>query len=176
MRTMRRQMAAMALGITTLAMVAAAQTNTFPATGNVGIGTTAPQTQLQVGGGTMGPLDSNIAVIIGSGAAGSGIQLNSYNDSGKQGTIENWNGLLSLSAGTNGAGGSDGIQFNTANTTRMSVINNGNVGIGTTTPGATYANTKLEVNGYIQTDAGIYFPPLQQNLWVDSGSGSRPRV
>jgi hypothetical protein len=40
----------------------------------------------------------------------------------------------------------------------MTITEPGNVGIGTTNPGATYANTKLEVNGYIQTDAGIYFP------------------
>jgi hypothetical protein len=48
--------------------------------------------------------------------------------------------------------------FDASQAERVRIDHSGNVGIGTTNPGTTYANTKLEVNGYIQTDAGIYFP------------------
>ena len=53
MRTMHNRMMGLALMIAAFAMSAAAQ-NTFPASGNVGIGTTNPQNALDLGDGTGG--------------------------------------------------------------------------------------------------------------------------
>ncbi len=68
-------------------------------------------------------------------------------------------GVFNLyNSATTPAGQSVTVQLNGSTSGNSFFNTGGNVGIGTTTPGTAYANTKLEVNGYIQTDAGIYFP------------------
>jgi len=57
-----------------ISSVAMAQTNTFPATGNVGIGTTTPQSKLEINGGLS---VSGINAINGINGFGNVIQINS---------------------------------------------------------------------------------------------------
>jgi hypothetical protein len=116
--------------------------------GNVGVATTAPASLFDV-----------------FGSASFGVPTFGGNGLGTDGKFQILTGGASpiadrLVFGTDNSGWKMAISKNSAGTITdlMTVQDNGNVGIGTTNPGATYANTKLEVNGYIQTDAGIYFP------------------
>jgi hypothetical protein len=126
--------------------------------GNVGIGTTSPVTGLDVRTspysnttarfGTTRPIYIvNDDPIIG---------FNQYYDSGWKAGTSGWSGNVGLNA-------SGDIYFNTStasvaanaavtNNLRMTILNNGNVGIGTTSPTA-----KLEVTGNIlATEGAIY--------------------
>jgi len=101
---------------------------TFDNEGNVGIGTTSPARELHI-----------------SSASGAQIKL--------QGTTGNWNGLEFLSTGYNGYMGMEDnsgrffIDMN-SNGEDLSIIQSGNVGIGTTAPAA-----KLEIS-QVASDAG----------------------
>nr|WP_068892581.1 hypothetical protein [Pedobacter panaciterrae] len=134
------------LALITLGYDSFAQTNTFPASGSVGIGTTAPASLLHLNGiTTTNPLG---AVILTIQAAHSSATL------GSGGIIKFTNNLASADAAaiktyTEGAGNVS-LRFQTGYGTgtlvdRMTISNTGNVGIGTTTP-----NAKLAVNGTIR--------------------------
>ena len=119
-----------------------AQNNTFPTTGNVGIGTTSPSSKLS---------------IVGSNNTGNLKIANSTNNAG-----DKW--WMGFNHGTNTAddndrarigvdilsGGAGRLFFTTglmnSQTERMRIDENGNVGIGTASPAQ-----KLDVNGTIQT-------------------------
>ena len=111
--------------------------------GNVGIGTTSPARELHI-----------------SSASGAQIKL--------QGTTGNWNGLEFLSAGYNGYMGMEDnsgrffIDMN-SNGDDLSIIQSGNVGIGTTSPG--YG---LDVNRNLNQVAGFQSP--NPNTWIDINS------
>ena len=90
-------------------------------TGNVGIGTTSPNYKLEVSG-TLGVNRTDGIIFAGSAAAGLGNKITSD-------TSNNFIFSTSLPS----------IPY--ATSTRMTILNNGNVGIGTTSP-----DTKLEVS------------------------------
>jgi hypothetical protein len=184
------------IGVACMALSAAAQ-NTFPATGNVGIGTTNPANLLDVEGGAIrigtGLAEWPAQAIIAAGSDGHNINLfpslggGNYNNivqAGDQAIIYSngtlgsggfviaplasttsglrmdGNGLVKFSRGTNnlvidgmwGGVGSSGPVVLSANgeaTPQLALATSGNVGIGTTTPGA-----QLEVNGAIKLTAG----------------------
>jgi hypothetical protein len=98
----------------------------FPA-GNVGIGTTSPSHKLSVFGG-----DAIFTQYIGTGNGSSFTIVNSTTTS---------NGTA-LQASYFGSGGYGPLKFEVGGSERMRITSNGNVGIGTTSPG-----NNLEVRG-----------------------------
>jgi hypothetical protein len=125
-----------------------AQTNVFPSDGNVGIGTTNPQAKLDV--------ENNILLGLGSPAYGVRIKANFPSYSGgwsrgffvvNQDNSTNYIGLGVLGSCSNGITTMDrawiGPDYNNP---YMNFLLNGNVGIGTTTPGS-----KLEIFNTAQT-------------------------
>ena len=108
-----------------------AQTNTFPPTGNVGIGTTAPQRTLHiVNGGICMEQETLPPGLFGWQVAPGGSGDNSFLGFHED-TLPNHDGIW-----------------------RMVINKGGNVGIGTTSPGS-----RLTVSGMIEsTSGGIKFP------------------
>jgi hypothetical protein len=138
----------LAIVITVLmAASAAAQTNTFPSSGNVGIGTTIPSNKLSIYGDYNGtsdtwPADPATGQLVLHGATDSSLALGLG--------VDTTNNVIRVQGQVIGSG-SLPISLNP---------NGGNVGIGTTAPGAT-----LEVNGTAKIDgaltvgsSGIVFP------------------
>lgn len=103
--------------------------------GNVGIGTTSPASKLQVAGGNL-QLDSGQSIFWGSSG----------------------NDQIQMSAGTN-------IRMILGGTERVRVDNNGNVGIGTTSPGY-----KLDVNGTINSGGGSLAYRIGGSLFAGASS------
>jgi hypothetical protein len=148
--------------------LAHAQTNTFPATGNAGIGTTSPGQSLAIAGGflsastnsgqyTLTQLDSSTSPIATANAVGAvwggDTIVRSY-----------WGVSIDINAGDSGNGGASepnsripGVTAFTVNSrnstssfqTLFSILNSGYVGIGTTSPGAA-----LEVDGNVKLTSG----------------------
>jgi len=120
----------------TLSLNAIAQTNTFPTSGNVGIGTTNPQTSLDVNG--------NIRASYSGADIGGSITIANPTKTGN-GQASSWC-IYNMSGGYNNS-----LQFwaydNVGCTSgglcnnRFTLMDNGNVGIGTTSP-----QTLLNVN------------------------------
>jgi hypothetical protein len=137
--------------------------------GKVGIGTTSPGEMLSVNGGSLG-------AYYNSGYGIRGI----FNHSGNSSGILSAGGLQIASQGTDNAGnGSGDINFfvtssNSAGaftdgtyTQAVKIKYNGNVGIGTTSPGA-----KLDVNGSIYSAGQIRANTLSLLMWGTDAAGT----
>jgi hypothetical protein len=123
--------------ITIGASIALAQTNTFPSSGNVGIGTTSPNgAQLHISQNTVNGADG--LKIENTAASGSFpyLQLGQAGSSGWG--VNGWAnaGLIegTASGGLVVSGYAGPIKFQTARTTRAFIDSSGNFGIGTTSP------------------------------------------
>ncbi len=110
--------------------------------GNVGIGTTDPSTPLSMGGSW-----GNSGLTVGNGSASAGVVLHSHPSSPYS--------SLRFATGAGGAydqgfvlynHNANFMSFGTARGTRMTIDSSGNLGVGTTSPGATFpVLTRLDV-------------------------------
>jgi hypothetical protein len=135
---MNRHACSVLLGMVLVAVSASGQ-NTFPSSGNAGIGTTAPQDLLDVRGNT---LIYNGTLLLGGPA----------NLWGVNGSTQLNGNYASPVAGRLSFGDGSGWKFSIGRFGPVDLVtfqDNGNVGIGTTTPG-----TKLEINGNLKLSAG----------------------
>ncbi len=136
------------------------------AMGGVGIGTTAPSSMLHVredrDGNSVLTIDNQS---VGTGS-GQGIYLNSEDGIGTGGTFilafDNSHGSApaTMRIGNNVSGGK--IDFVTGAQVRLTITNAGNVGIGTTTPGAL-----LHVNGTAGNGTGVWSTVSDKRLKKD---------
>jgi len=135
--------------------------------GNVGIGTASPQSILSIGGSN--PVISTDTTDVGghtkrltlrgSGGAGDAGAIYLY---GNDYTLEGNRGDIQIVAGNTG---NEDISFYTDNTqNRMIIKEGGNVGIGTTSPGA-----KLEVAGTIVADPN-YATGTRTSSWTTTST------
>jgi hypothetical protein len=144
-----------------IAMTVVAQTNTFPVSGNVGIGTTNPQISLDVNG---------MVRMTGFGSPSSGVGLELGYVSAVGGILQGYNRSLSSYIPVAIAGST--VSLNIGATTFFQINPSGNVGIGTTLPGA-----RLEVNGNIRLTSGsgasVTFADgtVQSTAWTGSLCG-----
>ena len=105
-------------------------------TGNVGIGTTSPSSKLTVDAGDVTLTNGNLYVAIGSG--------NNY--SSRLSTALNYPNVDTYLDSIGGGGWEGRLNFRTSSngsslTTKMTITDSGNVGIGTTSPGVRFVNS-----------------------------------
>jgi len=126
--------------------------------GNVGIGTTSPPSKLSVSGGTLS--------VSGSGAGFGVVKLGDPTDSNPYvGIYRSAAAAIATSGNFLNLGGYDGIAFTTGaaqlsgQSERMRILQNGNVGIGTTSPSSilhlesSEPTLKIKSSGYYNTSA-----------------------
>jgi hypothetical protein len=161
--------------------------------GNVGIGTTSPNTILEVNGQTIIDHKTGTSRLTIASTSGATPFLTFGGSSG--GIIETATNTLSMRFGSNTTASS--VDFEPAKVTfrtggffsyeRMTINSTGNVGIGTTSP-----TTKLDVNGVIQTNDYLKISNLSNasktlfqilngngngiNMGVDNGSNTNPYI
>jgi len=119
--------------------------------GNVGIGTTVPWQKLEVDGGSIYVANGSISLSAGSGSTYESQLSTAYNYPYIDTYLDSIAGTAyegRLHFRTNSGGGAMADRLIIDGST-------GNVGIGTTNPGANY---KLDVAGQIHTSAGVVFP------------------
>lgn len=159
---------------------------TITSTGNTGIGTTAPKSKLDVAGGITAyssyftRLDGAPGVSVGRsganyGAVGYGLTFTDTTDRYRY-NISDFSSMLNFRAG--------GFDFNTATngvagntipyTTAMAILQNGNVGIGTTTPAYKFSVTAEAGFGlpvaFIENTIGDAGNKFSDGLYIKAGS------
>src|SRR6266545_5598356 len=154
MKTRNQQLAVLSTAVALALMIllvpsAAAQTNTFPNSGNVGVGTTAPADSLDVSVN-----QNSAATVVGvnnsSGGASAQAVLSFF-----EGATHKAKFAVNSSGASSYVGGANAFQvwnfmnapivFGTNSVERLRIDNAGNVGIGTTNP----QYGKLQVNKII---------------------------
>src|SRR5438128_480837 len=130
--------------------------NTFPASGNVGIGTTSPSAPLHVFGSDSTP------AIFGS-LSHTRVRITTPDASHNPKLELNRGGTNLWEIGVDDDFGSGGLYVFGGNAVRLGIMANGNVGIGTTNPSA-----MLHVAGNVQVDGNIAAKYQDVAEWVKS--------
>lgn len=156
------------LAFCSIAIAASAQTNTFPASGSVGIGTTSPRAYLDVATASLNTLTTVLGRLPEGDSDSSGSYLGVHTYVTQPGPCNSFSlehkfyGRLNSSINFYRGGSYTGgfITFTTNNgTERMRLDDNGNLGIGTTNTGS----YKLAVEGVI----GARKIKITQASWAD---------
>jgi len=121
--------------------------NIFPSSGYVGIGTSTPATTLDV----FGPIANNRNWLYLAGAGDTNHAIGNIGGDGEQFRFFNFLDFYQSQSGLS----------------RLYINNNGNVGIGTTTP-----NAKLDVNGMINIGYTMNYPSFGQSTLHIGGAGT----
>ncbi len=141
--------------------------------GKIGVGTTNPSSDLSFGGNVA----RNIAMERSTTSNSAGNNLSVTAGGATLSSSDKGGGFLNLSSGVStGAGGST-IQFQTATptssgttsnspSTKMTILGNGSVGIGTTAPSTQLANTPYGIG-----DASTSYENSNGISWATSGGG-----
>ena len=136
--------------------------------GGVGIGTTAPEAQLHVADGSAGTVTANansIAVFERSGTGYVSLLAPAANETGI--LFGNPNSAQDGGIVFNNSLARSGLEFRTGtNATQMTILANGNVGIGTTSP-----SRELEVQNSGDTEIGLKSTDAVGHLWTIQSSG-----
>ena len=134
-----------ALLIIACQQIAVAQTNTFPSSGNAGVGTTTPLQKLQIGSNTVTGTTTPDAVSMGatySSTAGANPKLRLFDDNaGSVYGLGISNSEFDFMIPTSAR-----YSWNINGSEKMRLDASGNVGIGTTTPTAAAGYTALSLN------------------------------
>jgi hypothetical protein len=127
--------------------------------GDVGVGTTSPSDKLHVNGGSLR---------ISGGGNGVYFPDGSFQTSAGVGSATSVsNSLDAVITGDADANGSGGVKLRTGSNDRLTILNGGNVGIGTATP-----TTSLEVAGTVySTSGGFKFPDGTVQTTAGAGGG-----
>lgn len=128
--------------------------------GNVGIGATEPSVGLQLGNSTSG--QTKTAIFNSEGGAEVGLTIKSRTNRAKLAVSDNDTTAYVVAEGTIASFG----RADTAATTNISVLANGDVGIGTTNPAA-----KLELLGKQMITAGANASPQTEDYLYIGGDG-----
>ena len=169
-------------------LAAISQTNTFPPTGNTGIGTLAPTGKLDVVTNSQdsffrSPASTGYSRLFVSNDAGGGFYMLAYGSAvagtSSYGGLLNANLTLLLGTGANGlvvgANGPYPIVFSTFGADRMRIDSSGNVGIGVSAP-----TVRLDVSGNLHTsgnaviDGNIAAKYQDIAEWVPSSVAMEP--
>jgi hypothetical protein len=127
--------------------------------GNVGVGTTAPSDKLHVNGGSVRVSGAGNGIYFPDGSFQTSAGVGSANSVS--------NNLDAVVTGDGDANGSGGVKLRTGSTDRFTILNNGDIGIGTTSPTA-----RLEVAGTIySTTGGFKFPDGTVQTTAGAGGG-----
>ncbi|MFO0052628.1 MAG: hypothetical protein ACOVQ3_12100 [Dolichospermum sp.] len=145
--------------------------------GNVGIGTVTPSEKLEVSGNlkVTGTITGNNVFLgdVGHGSIWAGFSHSSQVGQNSYAILQHHTGTWTL---INKKSGGGFIGFRIDNNDKMIINDNGNVGIGTTTP-----SEKLEINGNLKVTGNIttesWQTPSLQNGWViyQETTGNPPR-
>jgi hypothetical protein len=143
-----------------------------PAGGNVGIGTTNPRNNLDVVGGF------NLRNVVGNNGSNFGMEFNTNSNSPRIDWVSNgaYAGSLAGDSDTflrihNSSAGTGGFRFTTTpsgvtGVERMTILNNGNIGVGTTAPAA-----QLHTTGSVRF-AGAGTPAANRVLTSDASGNA----
>ena len=151
-----RKLAAVCAFATVMATAAAGQTNTFPNSGNAGIGTTSPVDALQI-------VKDNGGLTLDTATSGTIVPVFRFSTTGTgRASIQYRPDLPGLAFQTGG------IAYPAQN--RMVLTDSGNVGIGTATPGGTLSvvGTSAAVEAHILNNSATGYQALR--FGVDSAS------
>ena len=163
---MQRWMSLLAICAAVLSASGTAQTNTFPSTGNVGIGTTSPINSLDVIGGSIyvgtsdNTANASLHITAALGCCGRLTQM-STTSGGALNIMTGNNGTNWWSWGNDSAGNwriNPGTTFGSGG---LTITPSGNVGIGTTSPGAS-----LDINGVLHVTGSTSPATTEQGAYL----------
>jgi hypothetical protein len=164
---MKKNLFTLAAALITFTSAFSQNTNPWPATGNVGIGTNSPATVLEVVGGTSATVTNLLQLrsISSNTGTGTGIRFVNSTNSGNAST----GGELRFVRNTQGSSFVLSTAYSGSFNDRFTINEDGNVGLGSLNPTST-----IDVHRAPATSADI--PKLNLMSYVEGASGNSARI